>query len=70
MEALWQDEQFDTIIREIRPGFNFWLKRNLKVKAAILEIPQYVAYPKNVAYAVINSVKSLTILKFAHYGCA
>ena len=35
--------------------------------AAILEMPQYVAYQKNVAYAfmfLLNSVQNLTVLTF------
>ena len=32
--------------------------------AAILEVPQYVAYRKNVVYAFLNSVQSLTVLTF------
>ena len=31
---------------------------------AILEMPQYVAYQKNVVYALLNSVQSLTVLTF------
>ena len=32
--------------------------------AAILEMPQYVAYQKNVAFAFMKSVQSLTVLTF------
>ena len=39
--------------------------------AAILEMPQYVAYQKNVAYVVIKvSAKSHDFNIFVHNGCA
>ena len=32
--------------------------------AAILQMPQYMAYQKNAVYALLNSVQSLTVLTF------
>ena len=51
------------VLHNVYMDQNWWCMATRNAMAAILKIPQYVAYQKNVAYA-FNSVESLTVLTF------
>ena len=66
LESLWQDKQYDTIFREIKACLNFLTHVELsRSTVTILEMPQYVAYQKYVAYALYTlSTKSPTFNRY------